>query len=96
MECKWCIGNISVGNRSLEFGKGIGLKQKDIIELRKNTGMVFQGFHLFPHMNTLENVMEGQVTVLKRSKDESQKKALELLDKVGLKEIGRASCRERV
>ena len=79
-------GNISVGEKSLNFGQGIKIIEKDIIELRKNTGMVFQGFHLFPHMNALENVMEGPITVLKWSKDKSQKKALDLLDMVGLKE----------
>ena len=83
-------GTISVGEKSLEFREGINSSQRDIIELRKNTGMVFQGFHLFPHMTALENVMEGQVTVRKRSKDEAQKIALELLGKVGLEEKSEA------
>ncbi len=79
-------GVVSVAEKSLEFKEGIEHTQKDMIELRKNTGMVFQGFHLFPHMTVLENVMEGQITVLKRSKDAAQERALHLLNKVGLKE----------
>lgn len=46
--------------------------------------MVFQSYNLFPHMTALGNVMEGQVTVQKRSKEEARSKALALLDKVGL------------
>ncbi|MDF2548209.1 MAG: ectoine/hydroxyectoine transporter ATP-binding protein EhuA [Anaerosolibacter sp.] len=79
-------GTIHVGQKTLTFGEGSDPTQRDIIELRKNTGMVFQGFHLFPHMTTLDNVMEGQVTVLKRSKEEAREKGLGLLEKVGLKE----------
>jgi len=79
-------GMISVGDSSLEFVEGVNLVQRDIIKLRKNTGMVFQGFHLFPHMTALENVMEGQVTVLKRSNKEANTTAINLLKKVGLEE----------
>jgi len=79
-------GLVSVGHKSLKFKEGFNPAQRDIIELRKNTGMVFQGFYLFPHMTALENVMEGQVTVLKRSKDEAREKAMALLTKVGLRE----------
>lgn len=46
--------------------------------------MVFQGFHLFPHKTAVENIMEGPITVLKKSKQEAYSKALILLDKVGL------------
>lgn len=77
-------GSITVGDTSLEFNGEKKLIQKDIIKLRKNTGMVFQGFNLFPHMTVIDNVIEGQVTVLKRSKEESRKRAENLLDKVGL------------
>ncbi len=79
-------GSITVTDNSLSFGVGADQSPKEIIALRKNTGMVFQGFHLFPHMTALENVMEGQVTVLKRSKEEARAKALKLLQKVGLEE----------
>lgn len=47
-------------------------------------GMVFQDFNLFPHMTILENLMEAQITVLRRSPEEAKAKALEVLDLVNL------------
>ena len=55
--------------------------QKSQIEVRKQSGMVFQSYNLFPHKTALENVMEGLVTVKKQSKSEAKTKALELLEK---------------
>ena len=49
-------------------------------------GMVFQQFNLFPHMSVLENITMAPVTLKIKNKDEAAKKALELLDRVGLKE----------
>jgi len=77
-------GTISVGSSKLTFGEKNKPSKKEIITLRKKTGMVFQGFYLFPHMTVIENVIEGLVTVLKRPKNESREKGLKLLDKVGL------------
>lgn len=59
---------------------------KRIRELRKNTGMVFQNFNLFPHMTALENVIEGLVTVKKTPKNDAEKIGEKLLKKVGLLE----------
>ncbi|MGZ4164520.1 MAG: amino acid ABC transporter ATP-binding protein, partial [Tumebacillaceae bacterium] len=77
-------GVLTIGPVSLEFQENRSVKKEDILKLRKQTGMVFQSYNLFPHMTVLENIMEGQVTVLKRSKDEARHKALRLLEKVGL------------
>ncbi|WP_058830077.1 amino acid ABC transporter ATP-binding protein [Paenibacillus polymyxa] len=77
-------GEIQVGDIALSFAKGTKLRQENILALRKRTGMVFQSYNLFPHMTAVQNVMEGQVTVQKKSKDEARKRALELLKKVGL------------
>jgi putative lysine transport system ATP-binding protein len=51
---------------------------------RTNVGMVFQSFNLFNNMNVLENCMSGQLTVLKRNKEEARRVALENLEKVGM------------
>ena len=58
------------------------LKNIDII--RKNVGMVFQQFNLFPHKTALENVMMAPVLVLKQNKEEVRKRAEDLIRKVRL------------
>ena len=62
----------------------ITAKGFDLPTLRKKVGMVFQSFNLFPHMTVLQNVMEGPKTVLKLSDEDSRKRALLLLKKVGV------------
>ena len=58
--------------------------KKDILALRRKSGMVFQQYNLFPHKTALENVMEGPVAVQGISTAKARKKALALLEKVGL------------
>ncbi|MCX4881024.1 MULTISPECIES: ectoine/hydroxyectoine ABC transporter ATP-binding protein EhuA [unclassified Streptomyces] len=58
--------------------------EKQIREVRKNIGMVFQQFNLFPNMTVLRNITEAPVTVLGLSKDEAEERARGLLDLVGL------------
>jgi len=53
-------------------------------KIRRNTGMIFQRFELFPHMTALQNVMLGPSSVLGKGKEESHHIASELLRKVGL------------
>lgn len=79
-------GTVSIGDSKLMFSGSERPTEKEILKLRKNTGMVFQGFHLFPHMTVEENIMEGLVTVFKQSKKVARDKALVLLEKVGLLE----------
>lgn len=55
-------------------------------DIRREAGMVFQQFHLFPHLTALENVMFGPVRVRKQSKAAAREQALALLDRVGLRE----------
>lgn len=58
--------------------------KKSQIKVRKQSGMVFQSYNLFPHKAALENVMEGLITVKKMKKAEAQQQALTLLEKVDL------------
>ena len=60
------------------------LHDKKIAEQRRDIGMCFQRFNLFPHKTALENVMEGPVQVKKVSKADAEKRAMELLAQVGL------------
>lgn len=51
---------------------------------RQKMGMVFQHFNLFPHMNIMKNLTLGPIKLLGKSKEEAEKKAVELLERVGL------------
>ena len=57
---------------------------KDLTELRKKTGMVFQNFNLFSKKTALQNVMEGLIVVKKMKKEEAERIAREQLKNVGL------------
>ena len=59
-------------------------KKTDINKVRAIVGMVFQSFNLFPHLSAKSNVMLAQRKVLKRSKEEAERIAIEQLQKVGL------------
>jgi polar amino acid transport system ATP-binding protein len=63
---------------------GIVYQEKELTGVRTQIGMVFQHFNLFPHMNVIQNVMEGPRTVLKCSQEESRNRAERYLQKVGL------------
>ncbi|WP_407700449.1 ectoine/hydroxyectoine ABC transporter ATP-binding protein EhuA [Streptomyces beihaiensis] len=65
-------------------GKLVPAGEKHIREIRKNIGMVFQQFNLFPNMKVLRNITEAPISVLGLSKDEAEERARELLDMVGL------------
>ena len=76
-------GKITIGDVTVDAQNHT---KKDVIELRKHSSMVFQGYNLFKNKTALENVMEALTVVQKKSKTEAEKIALELLDKVGMSE----------
>lgn len=67
-------------------GVDVCAKGVDLNKVRTHLGMVFQQFNLFPHLSVKKNVMLAQQKVLKRSKEEAEKIAVEELTKVGLAE----------
>lgn len=60
---------------------------KEVLQaIRLKTGLVFQSFNLFPHFNVLRNITEAPIHVVGKSREEAEKEAYELLDKLGLKD----------
>ncbi|MDR2722829.1 MAG: amino acid ABC transporter ATP-binding protein, partial [Cellulomonadaceae bacterium] len=78
------VGGVRMGYRLDSNGTLHRLHPKVIAEQRRRIGMVFQRFHLFPHMTALENVMEAPLRVTKLSKDQARQRALALMERVGL------------
>lgn len=71
-------------------GVDITSKATDINKHRQKMGMVFQHFNLFPHKTILENITLAPVKLLKKSKEEAEKEAMELLKRVGLEQKANA------
>lgn len=67
-------------------GKEWTIKSKNLHHMRKEVGMVFQHFNLFPHKTVLGNILEGMTQVLKIPSEEAKEQALQLLDKVNMKD----------
>jgi len=67
-------------------GEDITAPKTDILKVRQKIGMVFQHFHLFPHMTVLQNLTYAPVKVKGMSKQAAEQKARELLARVGLAE----------
>ena len=67
-------------------GQQISQSSKNLTQLRQKIGMVFQSYELFPHLTVLNNILLAPAKVQKRDKEEVTKEALELLERVGLKD----------
>lgn len=83
-----CINQLELqsGGNIYYKDKNIGSNGHDLRKYREEVGMTFQNFNLFPMKNVLKNVMLAPVLTKRHSKVKAEKKALELLEKVGLAE----------
>ena len=77
-------GRIEIAGKSLEFTPKSKFSERVQADFRAKTGMVFQGFHLFPHMTVLQNVMSGPLLNKLKTKQQSKELAMTLLKRVGL------------
>ena len=85
LRCVNALEDIQSGEVLLD-GEPVRRGAKDISRLRQKIGMVFQSYDLFPHKSILENTLLAPMKVQKRQRAEAEKEALELLDRVGLKD----------
>ena len=87
-----CLNRLEEASSGQILFEGVDLcdKKTDIDRVRQRMGMVFQQFNLFPHMNILQNLTLGPMELQKRSREEAEAYAMELLRKVGLAERANA------
>ncbi|GIN86600.1 peptide ABC transporter ATP-binding protein [Heyndrickxia sporothermodurans] len=83
LRCLNLLETITGGHIYIE-GTDLADKKTNINDIRKEVGMVFQQFNLFPHKTVLENITMSPMLVRKWSKEKAEVKAKELLQKVGL------------
>ena len=83
-----CLNQLEIATSGQILIEGVDILNRkiDINKIRAEVGMVFQSFNLFPHKTVLDNVTLAQRVVRKRSKKDSLEKAMQLLDKVGIKD----------
>ena len=84
LRCINLLETPTAGHILIEDEEITGKSATDVNKLRRDVGMVFQQFNLFPHLTAKENVMIGQVKVLKKSKEEAAAEAMKQLAAVGL------------
>ncbi len=81
-------GSVAVGSQRIEAGALP--RAKELLNLRRQVGMVFQSFNLFPHLTVLRNIAFPQEKILGRDRAEAEERALTLLDRVGLRDKAQA------
>ncbi len=86
-----CINGLEspTAGRILLEGREITGRSVRLVDVRRQIGMVFQQFNLFPHMSVLQNVMEGPLTALKVPRADAERMGVDLLKKVGLEDKAR-------
>lgn len=77
-------GHYHFDDLDIDLSKSVS--SSTILNIRRQTEMVFQGYNLFPHLSVIKNVMEGPIYVLHKDRATAKKEAAELLAKVGLAE----------
>ena len=85
LRCVNLLETIDGGTITL-FGQSLTDVRIDPDKVRRHTGMVFQSFNLFPHLTVLENVLVGPVRALKRKRSDVLDEALQLLERIGLRD----------
>ncbi|NBI12781.1 arginine ABC transporter ATP-binding protein ArtP [[Haemophilus] felis] len=79
-------GELTIANNSFNLAQG-KTNAKEIRQLRQDVGMVFQQYHLWPHLTVMENLIEAPKKVLGVDEDSAKKQALELLTRLRLAEF---------
>ncbi|MBN1958890.1 MAG: amino acid ABC transporter ATP-binding protein [Desulfuromonadales bacterium] len=85
LRCLNGLETLSSGHIHVD-GVDLADRKTDLNKVRREVGMVFQQFNLFPHKTVLENLVLAQMVVRKRSRNEAERKGRELLKKVGIAE----------
>ncbi|HEY3017294.1 MAG TPA: amino acid ABC transporter ATP-binding protein [Gaiellaceae bacterium] len=86
LRCLALLEPVDSGSVHLDGARLSGLREKELASHRSEVGMVFQRFNLFQNMTALANVMCGLVEVRRLKKREARERALEFLDRVGLRD----------
>ena len=81
-----CINGLEPYQKGEILVDGVSLSdpKTNLYKLREKIGMVFQRFELYPHMTVIRNITLAPMKVRKKSRQEAEKKAMELLDRVGI------------
>ena len=77
-------GRVTLAGVTIEAGRQPA--RKDLLQLRRAVGMVFQSFNLFPHLTVLRNICLAQERTMGRSRQEAETVAMKLLRRVGLED----------
>lgn len=89
LRCINYLEKIDQGNLLVD-GTDLGVLKANVERVRRETGMVFQMFNLFPHLKVIENLMLAPVKVRKVSKEAARSLSLDLLERVGIREKAEA------
>jgi len=87
-----CLNGLETFQSGEVYVDGVPLHdpQVNLDDVRRELGMVFQQFHLFPHLSVLDNLTLAPILVRKRSRSEAERDAVALLEKVGLQDKAKA------